>query len=109
MYNIMALDQILIYFSDYDHFLNILNHPEYLNIRVLKQKHKDLVADRLRRTYDAGVKNDKIDGIIKYMQEDWSNKWPEFVTYTKNVDKQRKENILDHIEEFNEDSNDWQS
>jgi hypothetical protein len=43
------------------------------------------------------------------MQEDWSNKWPEFVTYTKNVDKQRNENILDHIEEFNEDSNDWQS
>ena len=109
MYNIMALDQILIYFSGYDHFLNILNHPEYLNIRVLKQKHKDLVADRLRRTQDAGVKNDKIDGIIKYMQEDWSDKFPAFVAYTKNVDKQRKENILEHIEEFNEDSNEWQS
>ena len=80
-----------------------------MNIRVLKQKHKDLVADRLRRTYDSGVKNDKIDGIIKYMQEDWSDKWPAFITYTKNVDKQRNETILEHIEEFNEDSDEWQS
>lgn len=107
MYNIMKLDRILQYFADYDHYLNILNHPEYLNIRVLKQRHKELVTDRLERSWKAGVQNEKIKGIIKYMQEDWSDKWPEFVAYTKNVDKQRNETILEHIEEFNEDCNDW--
>ena len=109
MYNIMKLDRILQYFADYDHYLNILNHPEYLNIRVLKQRHKELVIDRLERTWKAGVQNEKIKGIIKYMQEDWSDKWPEFIAYTKNVDKQRNETILEHIEEFNEDCDDWQS
>ncbi len=109
MYNIMKLDSILMHFSGYNHFLNILNHPDYLNIRVLKQKHKKLIADRLQRTWDAGVQNEKIPGIIKYMQEDWSDKWPDFVAYTKNVDKQRKETILEHIEEFNEDCDDWKS
>ena len=107
MYNIMKLDRILQYFADYDHYLNILNHPEYLNIRVLKQRHKELVTDRLERSWKAGVQNEKIKGIIKYMQEDWSDKWPEFIAYTKNVDKQRNETILEHIEEFNEDCNDW--
>jgi hypothetical protein len=106
MYNIFDLHNILVYFKDYNHFLNILNHPKYLNIRVLNKEHKQKIVNRL---LTCPVHNDKSDGIIKYMQEDWSNKWPEFITYTKNVDKQRKENILDHIEEFNEDSNDWQS
>jgi len=113
MYNIFDLHNIIAYFKDYNHFLNILNHPKHLNIRVLNKKHKQKILNRLLTCPVHNVSTttiaDRIEGIIKYMQEDWHDKWPAFVAYTKNVDKQRKENILDHIEEFNEDSNDWQS
>jgi len=113
MYNIFDLHNIIAYFKDYNHFLNILNHPKHLNIRVLNKKHKQKILNRLLTCPVHNVSTttitDRINGIIKYMQEDWHDKWPAFVAYTKNVDKQRNENILDHIEEFNEDCDDWKS
>ena len=77
-------------------YLNILNHPEYLNIRVLPAELKQLATERLE-SYNI----EKLDSTIDYMwAEDWHERWPELVKYTNTLDASRKESINDVVPEF---------
>ena len=79
-------------------YFNILNHPEELNIRVLPKHLKEEAEKRLQPYLNL----EKVSGIIKYMwAEDWHDKYySKFINYTKALDKSRKQNILDYVEEF---------
>ena len=96
--NILHLDKWFDWVEQFDKFvyLNILNHPEYLNIRVLPAELKQLATERLTN-YDI----EKLDSTIDYMwAEDWNERWQEYVRYTHTLDKSRKESILNVVPEF---------
>ena len=96
--NILHLNTWFDWVKQFDKFvyLNILNHPEYLNIRVLPPELKQLATERLEN-----YSIEKLDSTIDYMwAEDWSNRWQEYVRYTHTLDKSRKENILNVVPEF---------
>lgn len=99
MYNILRLTDLIEWAKPYKHkiYFNILNHPDYLNIRCLPPHLKAQVTNNLQPYQDL----DRVTGIIDYMNaEDWSDKLPEFGRCTRILDKSRDENILDHIPEF---------
>ncbi len=99
MYNILYLYELIEWALPYNCkiYFNILNHPDSLNIRVLPKHLKELAEKRLQPYLHL----EKVDGIIKYMwAEDWNNKYNKFIQYTKALDKSRKQNILDYMEEF---------
>ena len=100
VYNILKLDVLFDYLRTLgisDIYLNILDHPKYLNIRVLPKELKELAVHRLQQFLD--VK--KIKNVIDYMNaEDWSSSWPEFVKYTKTLDASREESITSLVPEL---------
>jgi hypothetical protein len=100
IYNILKLgelfDFILARGVD-DIYLNILDHPEYLNIRVMPAKLKQLAIERLQPYLH--IK--KVQSAIDYMMaEDWSHRWPEFIKYTATLDNSRSESITDLVPEL---------
>lgn len=99
MYNILHLDKLIEWALPYEHkiYFNILNHPEYLNIRCLPKDLKNLAALRLRPYIDLP----KVQGIIDYMwAEDWSNKLDAFKKYTAKLDESRNQNLVDVVPEL---------
>lgn len=99
MYNILRLPEFLDWAKPLGHkiYLNILNHPDQLNIRVLPTELKELAAKRLQPYLDIP----RVQGVIDYMMaEDWSNKLPRFVEFTNTLDENRDQNILDVNPEF---------
>ena len=81
-----------------DIYLNILNHPECMNIRALPKELKLLAEQNLQPFLDVP----KVADTIKYMwAEDWHNKfWAEFLDYNKKMDELQKGNLLDVCPEF---------
>ena len=64
-------------------YFNILNHPEYLNIRCLPIQLKNLAQIRLAQYTDLP----KVQSVIDYMwKEDWSDKLPKFYDYTQKLE-----------------------
>lgn len=99
MYNILRLDEFIKWAEPYGHkiYFNILNHPEYLNIRCLPKKLKVQAQIALCRYKHI----DKVQGIVDYMNaEDWSNKLTEFKKYTEALDASRDQCLTDIITEF---------
>ena len=80
-------------------FLNILNHPSCLNIRVLPTELKDMAANSLAEYFHWP----KVEDVIKYMfAEDWHEKhWEEFKAYNLKTDTIQKMNLLETCKEFN--------
>lgn len=78
-------------------FFNILNHPEELNIRVLPEHIKTIVADNLKPY----INMERVSGIIDYMEkEDWSDKLPRFYEYTSILDQSRDQSCKELIPEL---------
>lgn len=79
-------------------YLNILNHPSCLNVRVLPQELKDQSAETLSAYTDWP----KVNDVLKYMQaEEWYEKhWDEFVAYNKKTDELQKMDLLSTCPEF---------
>jgi len=99
MYNILRLDKLIDWAEPYGHkiYFNILNHPEYLNIRCLPKELKTQANIMLCRYKHL----EKVQGIIDYMYaEDWSDKLPQFYEYTAQLDKSRNENLFDILPEL---------
>jgi len=99
MYNILHLDKLIEWALPYGHkiYFNILNHPEYLNIRCLPIQLKNLAQIRLAQYTDLP----KVQSIIDYMwKEDWSDKLPQFYKYTQELDNSRNENLFDIVPEL---------
>ena len=102
-YNLLALDKLYewtdsIKFTDV--YLNILNHPKCLNIKVLPNELKQEAIKRLQPFAD----RTKVKQMIDYMKsENWYDSlWNDFMDYTNKLDKSRKENILEVVPEFKE-------
>lgn len=92
IYNILYLNDLLDWLLNKDInniYFNILNHPEYLNIRVLPKNLKTKAIKNLKNYTHL----EKINGVISYMQkEDKSNLLNDFKNYTMELDIYRKEN-----------------
>ena len=80
--------------------LHLVYLPSYLNIRVLPQKEKELVTERIHKlvekysTPDFDTDNygkQRWLGLVDYMNsEDWSHKLPAAIEYLEITDKTRK-------------------
>lgn len=95
MYNVFYLDTLLEYLSinGYtDIYLNILNHPDYLNIRGLPTNMKSDITKKL----DKYMHIKKVAGVIAYMNsQDWHSKvWADFKQYTNTIDTSRNQSLL---------------
>ena len=79
-------------------YLNILNHPECMNIRSLPIALKNLAQLRLQDYLDIP----KVQDVIKYMwSEDWHQKrWQEFLAFNARTDDLQKGNLLEVCPEF---------
>jgi len=79
-------------------YLNILNHPECMNIRVLPKELKQLAEEKLQPWLHVP----KVEDTIKYMwAEDWhSQRWTEFVEFNLKTDDLQKGHLLDACPEF---------
>lgn len=102
VYNVLQLDKLFDYLTDLsitDIHLNILDHPEYLNVRVLPENLKKLAIERLQPYLH--IK--RVTSLIDYMMaEDWNNKWPAFIKYTTTLDASRDEAISKLVPELND-------
>lgn len=122
MYNILHLTTLFDYLKNFKHiqqfpYLNILNHPEYLNVKVLplhlKNKARDILMGWQKRNQDY-YNNEtdrefllKIDGLLQYMyNDDWSYLFEEFKTKTIKLDESRNLNIVSVASEFKDYFND---
>ena len=101
--NVCALDELFDWIkskgiADDQIYLNILNHPECMNIRSLPIGLKNLAQMKLQEYRHIP----KVEDIIKYMwAEDWYDKrWPEFVNYNNKTDELQKMNLLEICREF---------
>ena len=92
IYNILDLNKLFEYTEKFGYFpyLNILNHPDYLNVRVLPDNLKQLAVERLQPWLD----KPKVQGLIDYMMaEDWTKHKTKFIEYTAEVDKSRNQSL----------------
>ncbi len=101
MYNILRLNEVIRYFEKSlgrVPYLNILNHPQCLNIRTLPLDLKNKAKESLEDWND----QIEVQEVISYMfKEDWTARYlSEFIDYTRAIDETRKENILSLIPEF---------
>lgn len=79
-------------------YLNILDHPRSLNVRVLPTELKQAAEISLSEYHHWP----KVTDVIKYMwAEDWhSDFWHEFVAYNKKTDELQGMRLLDVCPEF---------
>jgi len=92
IYNILDLNKLFEYTEKFGYFpyLNILNHPDYLNVRVLPDNLKQIAVKRL----EPWVNKPKVKGLIDYMMaEDWTKHTSKFIEYTAEVDKSRNQSL----------------
>jgi len=116
IYNIFDLTNVLDFCKQFKLFpiLNILNHPQYLNIRVLSTKQKDIVDKMLsewcQKNEDWVIKNNrhineykKLLRLSDYMyKENWEHLYPIFLQKTRELDKLRNQKLEDYIPELME-------
>jgi len=99
MYNILRLTELIDWATPYNFkiYFNILNHPDWLNIRVLPQSLKRCVEEKLKNYYHLP----KVKGIVAYMNtEDWSNLLDMFFSNTHKLDASRTESLQQLIPEL---------
>lgn len=101
--NIVALPELLDWMyskgmSKDQLYLNILNHPYAMNIRVLPNELKEQAISNLM-DYQSWP---KVSDTIKYLTaEDWHEKhWGEFVAFNKKTDKLQGMDLLTVCREF---------
>ena len=88
---------------------HIAHRPETTNIKILPTKYKLLVKERYKQSLDKlqgtiyhSRASTIYSGIIKYMDsEDWYDRYfNEFLEFTRFLDKERNQNILDIMPEL---------
>lgn len=101
--NVCALYELILWLEQkglsHDNlYLNILNHPYALNIRVLPEELKDFAQATLEEFTDWP----KVQDTINYMwAEDWHEKyWDDFVAFNLRTDELQRGNLLDACPEF---------
>lgn len=102
--NVCALDEVLDFaesrgLAEDQVYLNILNHPRGMNVRVLPHHLKTMAIMKLSPYVE---KWPRVDDVLKYMNaEDWhSDCWQEFVDFNSKVDELQKGTLIDACPEF---------
>jgi MoaA/NifB/PqqE/SkfB family radical SAM enzyme len=99
-YNILNLNQLFDWMKKYNNvklYLNILNHPQVLNIRILPKELKEIAERRLAPYLDLP----KVKETINYMNaQDDSQALSKFFAYNNTLDNLRKQNFYDLVPEF---------
>ncbi len=92
VYNVLRLPELFEYLLSMSMFpyLNILNHPEAFNIRVLPPALKEQVRLALRPYLD----KPKVAGLISYLDEDWGLHREAFCRITQQLDSSRGQQLL---------------
>jgi len=124
-HNILSITPLMDYLVQFKNitsfpYLNVLDHPDHLNIRVLPDKLKQIAADRLlnwKASHSADeytdcpdspdqskIWFDRIDQVVNYMQsESWYDKhFNAFVKFTQGIEKHRGNSIAALIPEWAE-------
>lgn len=100
MYNILNLNTFFDWVLQHKKaklYLNILNHPRSMNIRVLPKQLKEIAEERLKPYLDLP----KVKQTIKYMNDQDDSKYlEEFFEYTLTLDEMRKQNFYKLVPEF---------
>jgi glutamate-1-semialdehyde 2,1-aminomutase len=99
MYNILRMPALFDWAEPFEYkvYLNILNHPDYLNIQCLPQQLKQQAEQQL----EPYLHKPKVKDVIKYMwDQDWSHKLPDFYKYTHTLDQSRDEDLYSIVPEF---------
>jgi len=99
-YNILNLNELFDWMKKYPTvklYLNILNHPRSMNIRVLPVELKALAEQRLQPYLHLP----KVQQTIKYMNDkDDSEYLKEFFDYTVTLDEMRNQDFFELVPEF---------
>ena len=99
-YNILNLNELFDWMEQYTNvklYLNILNHPRSLNIRVLPNELKKLAVSRLQSYLNLP----KVQDVINYMMaQDDSQYLQEFFEYNNTLDKLRDQDFFVLVPEF---------
>jgi molybdenum cofactor biosynthesis enzyme MoaA len=100
MYNILKLHELFEWMKKFQSiklYLNILNHPRSMNIRVLPKELKIIAEENLQDYLDLP----KVEQVIKYMNDkDESEFLNEFFNYTIKLDQLRKQNLFNLVPEL---------
>ena len=99
-------------------FLNILDHPDYFNIRVLPNSFKQKIAEDLNLWYSKNVKNycngssavwiEHLPKMVNYMlSENRENLLPKLADRTYRLDNLRDEKLKDILPEIDEILNNY--
>lgn len=104
-HNMAKLIELFEYLKSFENiqkfpYLNILNHPKHLNIRILPFETKQkLVAQygewmtqnaEFYRSHNQEVAFDKLNSVLNYMiKEDWSEHYGRFEQFTRNLESIR--------------------
>lgn len=99
-YNILNLNELFDWMKRYTNvklYLNILNHPRSMNIRVLPKELKELAINRLQPYLSLP----KVQDVINYMMaQDDSKYLQEFFDYNNTLDELRDQNFFALVPEF---------
>jgi len=99
-YNILNLHELFDWMRKYLNvklYLNILNHPQVLNIQILPKDLKLLAEQRLQPYLDLP----KVKETINYMNaKDDSESLVKFFSYNNTLDNLREQNFYDLVPEF---------
>lgn len=101
MYNITRLHQSVAYFwNQYQMvpYMNLLNHPHCLNIRVLPESLKTKALNNLQPY----LHHKSIEQVANYLgSESWNQKYfSQFINYTQKLDQMRGQNFLQLCPEY---------
>lgn len=112
VYNVLRLGDLMAYARTFNHIdvdphLNILDHPDWLNIQTLPQALKLKASERLLAMIDADISAslaDRLRGVNTYMfGQDRSHLWPEFLRKTSALDARRQQLLIEILPELYED------
>ena len=94
---------------------HVAHHPQHVNVRILPEELKVQLAEHFAAwieklnadntlTDEEKSHSEKIlSGVLKYTNSsDCSNQLPEFIKYTKYLDEQRTQSILDIVPQYKE-------
>ena len=102
-YSILRLPKMIEWAKNYPNatlFLNVLDWPNFINIRMLPPELKQQAEEQLQPY----MYHDRVPGIIKYMySKDWYPRlFGQFTRYTNYLDNSRNEKLIDYLPEFKE-------
>lgn len=99
--NVYYIDELISFMVENglpSYYVNFLHHPNYYNIKNIKEDVKSKLIDYLtikQQSFQRPYDKESIQKVINYMKSEIADNalWSEFVSYTKITDEYRNENF----------------